>query len=66
MNTELIKTVAVAVGLLIKGLAEAAGEPVADVRKRVVAEIERTAADPSDETDVVAADIDGALPNSER
>jgi len=65
-NTQLITGIAGAIGLLIKAVAEMVGEPVADVRKRVLAQIAKDAADPSDETDAVADAIDASLPKSER
>jgi hypothetical protein len=47
---------------LIELIAKQMGEPVADVRKRVLAEVKATAKDPSDETDPVADAIDADLP----
>jgi hypothetical protein len=65
-STAAIAGVAGAVGALINVVADALGEPVDDVRKRVLAQIEKDATDPRDETDVVAGKIDSDLPSSER
>jgi NADPH:quinone reductase-like Zn-dependent oxidoreductase len=51
-----------AIGLLIKAVADAMGEPIADVRARVLAQVKADAADPTDETDKVSAEIDADLP----
>jgi len=59
----MISGIAGAVGILIKVVADAMGEPVADVQKRVLARIEADAADPTDETDTEAAAIDADLPS---
>ncbi len=61
-NNALITGIVSAIGALISGVAKAMGEPVADVRKRVLAQIARDAADPSDETDAIATEIDNNLP----
>lgn len=53
-----------AIGALIKLVADLLGEPLDDVRKRVLAEVEKAASDPRDETDKVAAAIDADLPDS--
>jgi hypothetical protein len=47
---------------LIELIAKQLGEPVADVRKRVLKVVADTAKDPSDETDPVADAIDADLP----
>lgn len=52
-----------AVGVLIQLVADMLGEPVADVRRRVLKVVAETANDPSDETDVVADSIDADLPD---
>ena len=65
-NADAILGAAGAIGTLIKAIADAMGEPVADVRARVLAQVKADAADPSDETEKAAAAIDADLPNSER
>lgn len=52
-----------AIGVLIKLVADMLGEPVSEVRKRVLDQVAKDAADPSDETDSIAETIDGALPD---
>jgi hypothetical protein len=54
------------IGQLIKMIADMTGEPLADVRKRVLAQVAKDAADPSDETDKVADAIDADMPVSDR
>lgn len=61
MDAKTIGGIAAAIGMLIKILADAMGEPVADVRKRVLAQVELDAADITDETDTLSAAIDKAL-----
>lgn len=63
-NDSPIAVVAGIIGQLITFVANQLGEPVADVRKRVLAQIAADAADPTDETDAAAAEIDAALPES--
>ncbi len=57
-----------AVAKLILGMialvAKQLGEPVADVRRRVLKVVADTANDPSDETDTVADAIDADLPGA--
>jgi hypothetical protein len=65
-NTDAIIGAAGAIGSLIKLVADLLGEPLEDVRKRVLAQVAADAADPHDETDAAAAAIDADLPNSER
>lgn len=59
----LIASIAGAIGLLIKAVADALGEPLEDVRKRVLAQVQADAADPSDETDEVLKAIEVDLPS---
>ena len=61
-TSKLLSTVITAVDLLIEGLANTIGEPVADVRKRVLADLAKPAADP---TDLEAALIEGTFPDVE-
>jgi hypothetical protein len=49
-----------AIGLVIKLIADQMGEPVADVRKRVIAELNKPAVD---DTDAIAGEIDAAMPD---
>lgn len=63
-NSQAILGVAGAIGTLIKLVADMLGEPVADVRKRVLAQVAADAADSRDETDVVVGEIDKDMPES--
>ncbi len=60
MDAKTIGGIAAAIGLLIKILADAMSEPVAEVRKRVLAQVEADARDSTDETDDLSAEIDAA------
>ena len=60
MNAKIIRGIASVIGKLIVILAEAMGEPVADVRKRVLAQVEHDARDITDATDDVLSSIDEA------
>lgn len=60
----MIAGIASAVGAMIKVVADLVGEPVADVRKRVLDRIKADAADPTDETDTEAKAIDADLPDA--
>ncbi len=62
MDAKAIGGIAAAIGMLIKILADAMSEPVADVRKRVLAKVEADARDSTDETDDLSAAIDAAMP----
>lgn len=66
MSNPAIIAAAKTIGDLISMVASMLGEPVDDVRKRVLDRIKADAADPSDETDKVADAIDADLPVSER
>ncbi len=55
-----------AIAELIKLIAKAMGETTDEISARVQAECEKTASNPTDETDAVAGEIDSHLPNSER
>lgn len=59
-STKAIAGIAGAIGLLIKFVADMIGEPLEDVRKRVLAQLAADAADPSDETDAISTEIDKA------
>lgn len=61
MDASTVSGIAAAIGMLIKILADAMGEPIADVRKRVLAQVELDAADITDETDTLSDAIDKAL-----
>lgn len=61
MDASTISGIAAAIGMLIKILADAMGEPIADVRTRVLAQVERDALDITDETDTLSAAIDAAM-----
>lgn len=60
MDAKTIAGIAGAIGMLIKAVADAVGEPVADVRRRVLAQVERDAMDSTDETDALSDLIDEA------
>lgn len=62
MDAKTIIGLAGAIGTLITILADAMGEPVATVRKRVLAQVEHDARDQTDETDDLLDLIDGNLP----
>lgn len=61
-KTDAIISAAGTIGMLIKLVADMLGEPLADVRKRVLAQIAKDAADPTDETDPISEAIDAAMP----
>jgi hypothetical protein len=63
MSAELIAQIAAMVGKLISAVATMIGEPEDIVRARVLEQLKKDAADPSDETDKVAAEIDADLPD---
>lgn len=62
-KTDAVIAAAGTIGMLIKMVADMLGEPVSDVRKRVLAQVAKDAADPSDETDPVASAIDADMPS---
>lgn len=63
-NESTIAGIAGAIGSLIKVIADMIGEPVEDVRKRVLDRIKADAVDPSDETDKVADALDADMPDA--
>lgn len=62
-KTDAIIGAAGTIGALIQLIADMLGEPLEDVRKRVLAQVAKDAADPSDETDPIAEAIDRAMPD---
>ncbi len=64
MDAKTIRGISSVIGKLIVVLADAMGEPVADVRKRVLAQVEHDARDITDETDDVLSSINSTLPES--